>query len=223
MGDTFTNGREEAQMRDPVSRRARVSVLVVVAVMLAAGGMAYASIPGPDGVIHGCYNTNKGDLRVLDPSSSKKDLSSCGKDETPLDWNQTGPAGAKGPTGPSDGWDGQASGTVPTYPGSIVLSGGATGIPPGSYLISGQVDADRLGSGSAEIRCFPYFAGSSAGIAADLYVSSTSGASSPLSGDMILGGTTTLTVQCQELAGGTQPIAVVARVHAIRVGALHEN
>ncbi len=210
-------------MRVLVGQRVRFVMLVAVAVMLVAGGIAYASIPGPDGVIHGCYNTNKGDLRVIDPSSSKKSLSSCGQDETTLNWNQTGPTGARGPTGPSDGWDGQASGTVPAYPGSVVLSGGATGIPAGSYLISGQVDADRLGTGSAEIRCFPYFAGNSAGTAADLYVSSTSGAASPLSGDMILDSTTTFTVECQELFGGTPGIPVVARVHAIRVGTLHEN
>jgi hypothetical protein len=43
------------------------SVAVGAAAVLAlAAGVAYGSIPDGEGVIHGCYKTNKGDLRVID-------------------------------------------------------------------------------------------------------------------------------------------------------------
>ena len=37
----------------------------VVAAAL-AGGIAWAAIPGPGGVIQGCYKQNNGQLRVVD-------------------------------------------------------------------------------------------------------------------------------------------------------------
>ena len=70
-------------------------VLVSVGLLATAGGIAYATIPGDDGVIHGCYLTRTGLLRVIDPTTS-----SCTSFETPIDWNQTGPEGPSGPQGP---------------------------------------------------------------------------------------------------------------------------
>jgi hypothetical protein len=61
-----------------------------------------ASIPDTGGVIRGCYNTSlahgnpTGGLRVIDTS---KPNGTCASWETPLNWNQTGPTGARGPTG----------------------------------------------------------------------------------------------------------------------------
>ena len=72
-------------------------VLAVVAVALAAGGVAYASIPDSSGVIHGCYITGTGQLRVYDSQSST--AKKCGSNEKPLNWNQTGPQGPAGPQG----------------------------------------------------------------------------------------------------------------------------
>jgi hypothetical protein len=60
-----------------------------------AAGTAWASIPDSGGVIHGCYKTDNGKLRVVDSSSA-----GCGTDESSLSWNQTGPQGATGPVGP---------------------------------------------------------------------------------------------------------------------------
>ena len=66
----------------------------LAALVVAVGGVAFASIPGPDGVIHACVaNGNlvaqvvslKGALRVIDSGES------CAAGETPLDFNQTGP------------------------------------------------------------------------------------------------------------------------------------
>ena len=50
----------------------------VVAGLALAGGVAYATIPDANGVIHGCYKKS-GDLRVIDPASTSKDDSSCKK------------------------------------------------------------------------------------------------------------------------------------------------
>jgi hypothetical protein len=62
---------------------------------LGAGGVALATIPGGDGVIHSCYS-NTGGLRVIDAAAG-----GCRSNETALSWNQQGPAGAPGPAGPS--------------------------------------------------------------------------------------------------------------------------
>jgi hypothetical protein len=71
-------------------------------VVLVAAGAAFgiatavqAAVPDAQGVIHGCYDTNNGNLRVVDPSSSK-----CKNNETGLNWNQKGPTGAAGAQGP---------------------------------------------------------------------------------------------------------------------------
>jgi hypothetical protein len=76
----------------------RVAVAVVVVVAIAVGGIAYASIPDANGVIHGCYNTDTGALRVFGKS---KDFQQCNAGEKALDWSQTGPTGATGATGPT--------------------------------------------------------------------------------------------------------------------------
>jgi hypothetical protein len=67
------------------SGRVRLAALVVVALGLAAGGIAYASIPDSNGVIHGCYQKNSGQLRVVDPGGAG---GSCSSSESPLAWNQ---------------------------------------------------------------------------------------------------------------------------------------
>jgi len=66
---------------------------VGVAVAVAAG-VAYATIPGSNGVIHGCYN-KAGALRVIDVG----DGAGCVAGETALEWNQQGPQGPQGPPG----------------------------------------------------------------------------------------------------------------------------
>lgn len=62
--------------------------------LLAAGGAAYATIPGSGGVIHGCY-ANSGGLRVIDTATD-----ACKPGETALDWSVQGPPGPQGPAGP---------------------------------------------------------------------------------------------------------------------------
>jgi len=74
-------------------RITRVGVLGGVAAAVLAG-TAYATIPGGDGVIHGCYAKSGGSLRVIDGSTTN-----CKSGEGSLDWNQQGVPGPKGDTG----------------------------------------------------------------------------------------------------------------------------
>jgi hypothetical protein len=74
-------------------RRSAALLLTTCAVLAGAGGIAYASIPGPDGVISGCRHKQSGALRVIDSSESCNSST-----EIALSWNQTGPRGAQGPS-----------------------------------------------------------------------------------------------------------------------------
>ena len=76
------------------SRLASASLIVSV-LIVAAGTVALASIPDSAGVIHGCYKSATGALRVIDTATQE-----CRASETPISWNQVGPAGATGPQGP---------------------------------------------------------------------------------------------------------------------------
>ena len=70
-------------------------VVLATALGLAAGGIAYATIPDSNGVIHGCVLKASRIVRVID-----SDTTSCRSTETALNWSQTGPQGATGPQGP---------------------------------------------------------------------------------------------------------------------------
>ncbi len=66
-----------------MNRRKWTVGAIAVATMLAAGGVAYATIPDSNSVIHSCYTTKGGSLRVIDPGAGE----SCNLKESPLDWN----------------------------------------------------------------------------------------------------------------------------------------
>jgi hypothetical protein len=83
----------------------RLMILTGIGAALVAGGVASASIPDSNGLIHGCFKPQTGDLRVIDPASPKKEDASCKKTETALNWNQAGPQGPAGKDG-VDGKDG---------------------------------------------------------------------------------------------------------------------
>ena len=83
--------------RAVLRKRSRTVVVAVAATLVTAGGVAYASIPGPDGVIKACYNKpgllglGKGELRVIDSQAG------CASTETQLSWNQTAPRAIRAP------------------------------------------------------------------------------------------------------------------------------
>jgi Phage Tail Collar Domain len=57
-------------------------VISILALVIAVGGVASATIPGTNGTIHACHAAN-GALRVIDPSAGGK----CQPAEVPLQWN----------------------------------------------------------------------------------------------------------------------------------------
>ena len=83
-------------------------VVAVIALLVALGGIAAASIPGKGGVITACYLKTGGSLRVLNtsrPGASGR----CHRNERTLTWNQLGRQGIQGkkgntgPPGPTEG------------------------------------------------------------------------------------------------------------------------
>ena len=76
-------------MRKVLSRRSRRLVILVVALFALAGGIAYAT-SADSGVIHGCYKTQNGQLRVVPAGES------CLSSEQAIQWNQGGPTGPQG-------------------------------------------------------------------------------------------------------------------------------
>jgi hypothetical protein len=103
---------------------------VVIAIAAAAslalvGGIAYATIPDSAGVIHGCYRTQSGQLRVIDSGG-------CSPSEAALNWNQTGPAGPPGPSG-TLAWAHVASnGTLLGSSGNVAVARAG----PGYYCVA---------------------------------------------------------------------------------------
>ncbi len=79
-------------------RLSYANAMSTIAVFLALGGGAYAavsSIPGPDGVIHGCYAKRNGALRLV--AATRK----CSRKELPIAFEEIGPPGPRGSRGPT--------------------------------------------------------------------------------------------------------------------------
>jgi hypothetical protein len=75
-------------------RRVALAITAVVVVAI-AGGVTYALADiGSGGVINGCYKSQNGQLRLIDPATD-----SCLPNETAISWGQTGPQGPPGPSG----------------------------------------------------------------------------------------------------------------------------
>lgn len=84
------------------SRRTQHALVLSSASIFLLGIIAYASIPDANGVVHGCYKTSNGSLRVIDSPSVQCDP----RNETAISWNQAGPVGPQGlqgPVGPQGG------------------------------------------------------------------------------------------------------------------------
>jgi hypothetical protein len=77
-------------------RMRRVALAFTAAAVVAiAGGVTYAVADiGGGGVINGCYKSQNGQLRLIDPATD-----SCHPSETAISWGQTGTQGPPGPKG----------------------------------------------------------------------------------------------------------------------------
>ena len=127
-------------------RTKTVPTLIAAVSALAVAGIAYATVPDSGGVIHGCYASKDGALRVIDTGAG----GACDpKKETALNWSQTGPTGATGPQGP----------TGPTGP---------TGTSHGYYAYGGLLGGTTLGASFVKV-------GELKGLAAGTYIVSARG------------------------------------------------
>jgi hypothetical protein len=95
MKKTFLSKTEQLVIGIQSFGNQRVLILSTMAVLF-TGVIAFASIPGPNGVIFGCYKKSGGTLRVIDTATDRCDS----RAETPISWNQTGPQGPQGEQGP---------------------------------------------------------------------------------------------------------------------------
>jgi hypothetical protein len=66
------------------------AVVGALAATIFAGGIAWAAIPDATGVIHGCYKSNNGNLRLVESALD------CNAMEHSIDWSQQGPPGPAG-------------------------------------------------------------------------------------------------------------------------------
>jgi hypothetical protein len=99
-------------------RFSRVTLAISAAAIVAiAGTVSYAVADiGGGGVINGCYKSQNGQLRLIDPATDH-----CLPSEKAISWSQTGPQGPPGPTGPAGpqgptGPQGPKGDTGPTGP-----------------------------------------------------------------------------------------------------------
>jgi hypothetical protein len=100
-----------------MNKRTGLVTAGLVAGLVMVGGTAFAvssSIPDSAGVIHGCYDSG-GNMKVIDTSVT----ASCPKGYSPLDWNQSGPAGTAG----SPGLAGPPGQTGPAGPSTAGTAG----------------------------------------------------------------------------------------------------
>jgi Collagen triple helix repeat (20 copies) len=126
-------------------KRALSIALPALAALALAGGVAYATIPDGQGVIHACYDKQSGQVRIFDPAGGM--IKGCGKTEAETSWSQTGPPGATGSAGPQgqQGPKGDPGLQGPKGdPGQLTLAGQAcangssvTGFDAGGDIICG--------------------------------------------------------------------------------------
>jgi hypothetical protein len=143
-----------------MSRIIRSTRFWIVAAVVAAvsAGTAYATIPGSDGVIHGCYAKSGGTLRVIDAS-----VTNCKSGETSLNWDQHGQPGPQGeqgepgPTGPQGepGPPGPQGEQGPPGNDSTKTVGGAINPDGTSQAATDDFISERLGDGHYRITFAP--------------------------------------------------------------------
>ena len=118
--------------------------ITAVAIVAIAGGVSYAVADiGGGGVINGCYKSQNGQLRLIDPANDH-----CLPSETAISWGQTGTQGPPGPTGPAgptgpQGPKGDTGPAGPTGPQGPKGDTGATG-PQGPPGLSGLPPVGRF-------------------------------------------------------------------------------
>jgi hypothetical protein len=74
----------------------KAALIVTVLGLVFVTAYARATIPDPEGIIHGCRSASTGLVRIIDTDTTP----SCTRAETAVQWSQTGPQGIQGLQGP---------------------------------------------------------------------------------------------------------------------------
>jgi hypothetical protein len=133
------------------------NVMATVAVFIALGGAAIASIPGSGGVIKACYAKSGGALRAID---SKKSCSK--KHERTLRWSQQGPRGLQGVQGfqGQPGLNGASAGlSTAVATKTFTATGGeqtiaTLNLPAGNWMIFAKLWMNNTGASGVSPNCF---------------------------------------------------------------------
>src|SRR4051794_1772017 len=226
LGERPRNGhRKETAMRRFLSRSRGSKLLLALTCAVGVFGIVsvvQAAIPDSNGVIHGCILQN-GNLRVIDSATS-----ACKRNETSLDWNQTGlrgPAGATGPTGPKGdtGSPGPSRGVQTRVPDGIRFDATATPVvsltlPAGNWMLMGHAEM-IAGAGLAQGRCF-VATDNAVGAVSDFQTNEPNRPVVAFHSGVSLAQSKTVNVLCQVIAGATPITAFNRMLMAIQVGTL---
>lgn len=116
------------------------------AVVLAATGIATASIPDAAGDIHTCFKSGSGVVRVIDPSAGGACKSGS---EAPLTWNRIAPRGPIGPQGSQGPTGQQGPKGTPGVDGDNAMT-----FDPQTMVVVGSVSAaQQIGGFFTSLTC----------------------------------------------------------------------
>jgi len=226
------------------SHRPSPAVAVCTIALLAAlAGAAWAAIPGPAGIIHGCYSRHSGALRVIDTAAAGK----CRHKEAALSWSETGPPGprgGRGATGPrgatgaggaagAPGAQGPSNAYSATQATAVALGAGGRSVlklslPAGRYVVSASVNVantDATNEGAESVTCVMYDTPTTtaevSGAATVPWVAGIQASETvPLDGAWRLSAPASLELFCTELSSGTTS-ASMAQIDAIQLASLN--
>jgi hypothetical protein len=148
-----------SKLRARLRRPSPATAIALIALSVAMGGVAYASIPDSGGVFHGCYATTeglvlgiphtKGETRLVQPGEA------CRSYEQAVSWNQQGTPGTNGVSGwtrvstrfESSGTE--VFGSQPCPVGTKVLGGGSETLVGTAGNDAGTFAATKISNNSA--------------------------------------------------------------------------
>jgi hypothetical protein len=184
------------------------SLLVVS--LAVVGGVAYASVPDSQGVIHGCRNLQSGIVKISETGE-------CTSAEAAFDWVQSAGYEVYRVTPV------EVTADAPS-PGTHVLT---LTLPPGAYQLSSTIEASKADA-NAILRCAVFtsttnavtFHVASVGVDPG-YVQDVSSSATGLE-TLASGGTAELS--CYRLdSSGTNPVVKLADITAVRIGAVTQS